>query len=270
MIHPHCTTEQPTLFPIKEIKNDNALFKTFVFAGNIDSKPGQFVMLWLPGVEMKPFSISKEEDGFFEITIMQVGAFTKALFELKAGDMLGIQGPYGRPFTLKDLAEKVVLVGGGCGIAPLIHLAFFLKNQPVKTYFIAGCRQKDLLIKEEPIKKLSTKSYFVSNDGSLGEKGYPTDKLKELLATEKIDQIFACGPEPMLVPLARIAVEKEVPCQISVERFMQCGIGICGQCSLDDSGLRVCHEGPVFEAQKLLESPEFGKYKRDKRGRISN
>ncbi|MBU2025940.1 MAG: dihydroorotate dehydrogenase electron transfer subunit [Patescibacteria group bacterium] len=263
----HCTVEQPIIFPVKKIINEAPGFKTFIFEGQLNAKPGQFVMFWIPKIEARPFSVSFQTPNEFQITVMKVGEFTKAMFKLKPGDKVGIQGPYGRPFSLGS-AKNIVILGGGCGIAPV----FFLLNQAVKSakniFFIGGCRSKDIFLKQKALKKIIPDPILMTDDGSLGKKGFTTDALERLLKKRPIDKIFACGPEIMLLKTAQISKKYNIPCQISLERLMKCGIGICGQCCLDDCGLRVCHEGPVFEASKLLESPEFGKYKRDNRGKI--
>ncbi len=257
--------EQPIMLPIKKIIEDNKDFKTFVFSGQLGAKPGQFIMLWLPRVNMKPFSISNQTKDEFHITVMKVGEFTAKLFDLKVGELLGIQGPYGRPFSYNE-GKNVAIVGGGCGIAPVNFLIYDAISKGKKVYFIGGCRNKDLFIKADEIKSLPVHTSFVTDDGSYGEKGFTTDALRKLLDKEKIDQIFACGPEKMLVAIGKIALERGIPCQISMERYMKCGFGVCGQCCVDDTGLRVCHEGPVFEAKTLLDSKEFGAYKRDGSG----
>ena len=262
----YCQVEQPIIYPIKKIKKEAKDFITFVFEGELGAKPGQFVMFWIPRKDMKPFSISYQDDKEFHITAMKVGEFTKEMFKLKVGDKVGIQGPYGRPFSFNG-AKKIAIVGGGCGIAPVTFLAYEAKRQKKDVYFIGGCRNKDVFIKKQELAKLLPgKTSFMTDDGSLGDKGFTTDALEKLLKKKKIDQICTCGPEVMMVRIAQIAEKAKIPCQVSMERYMKCGIGVCGQCCLDDCGLRVCHEGPIFEAKKLLESREFGKYKRDKKG----
>lgn len=260
-----CRVEQPVILPIKKIIDEAEDFKTFVFEGRLSAKPGQFVMLWIPRVNMKPFSISNQNDHEFQITVMKVGDFTEQLFGIKEGSKLGIQGPYGRPFTFNE-GNSVAIVGGGCGIAPVNFLVYEALRRGKRVFFIGGCRKKELFIKSDEIKGLDVNATFVTDDGSFGEKGYTTDALAKLLKKEKIDQIFACGPEKMLVALSKMAVSAGVPCQVSMERYMKCGFGVCGQCCIDDTGLRVCHEGPVFDARTLLESREFGSYKRDGSG----
>lgn len=259
--------EQPKIYKIDRVINEADSFKTLVIKGKINTMPGQFVMFWIPGVEMKPFSISYEDENEFHITVMKVGDFTKRMFELKKGDKVGIQGPYGKGFDL-SLGKKVVIVGGGCGIAPVSFLMHKAKKIGKEIHFIGGCRNKDLFIKKEEIEKTVSDFSFVTDDGTLGEKGFTTDALEKLLIKEKFDVIYACGPEIMLYKIAQIADKAGVKCEISVERMMKCAIGICGQCCIDESGKRACADGPVFDSKFLLNSKEFGKYHRDVRGRM--
>lgn len=269
MVQIHCAVEQPEMIALEKIIDEAEGFKTLVFRGQLNAKPGQFVMVWIPGVEMKPFSISYQDEREFHITVMEVGEFTKAMFALRKGDRVGIQGPYGRPFTMNN-GESVLIIGGGCGIAPVNFLAYEAVSRGKKVCFIGGCRNKEVFIKAAEIKALPVEAIFTTDDGSFGEKGFTTNALKKVLENRIVDQMFACGPEKMLHAIATIAIAKKIPCQISVERMMKCAIGICGQCCLDDTGVRVCREGPVFEAKTILNSKEFGSYKRDNRGVICN
>jgi dihydroorotate dehydrogenase electron transfer subunit len=262
------TIEQPKIYRIEKIIDEAKNFKTFIFKGNLGASPGQFVMFWIPGVEMKPFSISYQDEKSFQITAMLIGDFTKAMFKLKKGDKVGIQGPYGRGFWFKENLNKIAIIGGGCGIAPVNFLVYEAKKLNKQISFIGGCRSKDVFIKDGEIKKLVPKSYFATDDGSFGEKGFTTEILEDLIKKIKIEQIFACGPEVMLYKIANIGVKNKIPTQVSIERMMKCAIGICGQCCLDESGQRVCKEGPVFEASEILNHKEFGKYKRDEMGKV--
>ena len=117
------------------------------------------------------------------------------------------------------------------------------------------------------MKVLGVETIITTDDGSHGKKGFSTDALKEIIAQGGIDRVYSCGPEKMLRKVAELCKEASVPSEISMERFMKCGYGLCGQCSIDPSGDRVCKEGPVFSGEKLLKSKEFGSYKRGKTGR---
>ena len=208
-------------------------------------------MVWVPGEEEKPISVSYSNG----ITVKGVGPTSRALLEREEGDWIGIRGPYGRGFEV--IGKKPVLISGGCGIAPMAYLTEQLK----KDYTIVmGAKSADELIFEERLKKHDLK--VCTDDGSRGEKIFPHEVLKKL---KGYDQIIACGPEPMLTAIMEIAKKRDVRAQVSLERFMKCGSGVCGSCAIDPSGLRVCKDGPVFWATEL-EGSELGKYRRNRSG----
>ena len=256
----------PISLKITEVIQDTPSFKTYVFDKNLNAKPGQFVMLWMPDVDEIPISIGWQTDGEFLLGIANVGDCTKAIFDnIKAGDRLGIRGPFGKAFDLKDY-EHITLVGGGCGTPPMLFLAQKAVEKGVKVTAILGARSAEHVIYEEELKKLGCKTLVATDDGSKGYNGFCTDLLKEELSKNKTDCIYTCGPEIMMYKVIKIANENNVDSQVSLERFMKCGFGICGQCCIDGTGLRVCKDGPVFEGKVALEHKEFGKYKRSASG----
>jgi len=257
-------SEKPVIFRIKEIIPEARDISTFWFDGDIKAKPGQFVMLWIPGAGLKPFGVSYQEKGMFGLTIRKVGPFTEKLFAMEAGDMVGIQGPYGRAFSEKG--EKVALVGGGYGTAPLAFLAEELAKEWRQVYFIIGAATKDLLLYGERFRNRNVKMIYSTDDGSLGHKGFCTDCLLSLLSNERIDRVYCCGPEMMMMKAFEICADKGIPAEFSLERHMKCGFGVCGSCALDGTGWRVCTDGPVFTLDELKKVTEFGKYKRDGAG----
>ena len=120
---------------------------------------------------------------------------------------------------------------------------------------------------EKRMQLAGIRTYFATDDGSYGFKGYTTDMLKEVIAKHKIDRVYTCGPEIMMKFVAEICEKVNVPCEISMERYMKCGFGICGQCCVDATGERICKEGPVFSDKMIKRIFEFGKYKRSASGR---
>ena len=255
---------------ISKIIEENPTFRTYVFQHKLNSKPGQFVMVWVPGVDEIPISVGWEDDKQFSIGIAKVGDCTEALFrDIKEGDRLGIRGPFGKGFDMKEY-KKIVLVGGGTGVPPMLHLAKTATEKGLKVTVIIGARSKDLLAYEKDFKKLECELLIATDDGSKGHKGYTTHLLEETLKKDKTDCIYSCGPELMMLRVADIAKHHNVPCQLSLERYMKCGFGICGQCCIDGTGLRVCKDGPVFEASVALQHQEFGKYKRTSSGKRVN
>lgn len=258
---------QPQMIEIKRIIDENEFVKTFVLDVSLGAKPGQFVNVWIPGVDEKPLSVAMDDGKELLITFFAVGEATKELFKLQVGDKVGVRGPYGTHYGWEK-GDTLALVAGGYGAAPM----YFVANEAVKDdcniHFILGARSENLLLYVDRIEKLpNTTLHVATDDGSKGEKGYNTVLLENLLENEKVDRVFACGPEIMENRVKQICDEKSVAGWISVERFMKCGFGVCGHCCMDDTGDRVCKEGPVMSTELLSKIPEFGKYHRDKVGR---
>ena len=237
---------------IKQVVDENYKTKTFFFNEKIDIKPGQVIMLWLPSVDEKPFTLSYKNPA--AVTAELKGVFTKELFKLKKGDNLFYRGPFGNGFTAS--AKKAIVIAGGMGLAGVSLLVESLKNPKV----IFGAKQKkDLLFTNRFDMEICT------DDGSIGYKGFATDKLRELLKEEKYDIIYTCGPETMMKKVFDIAEKYDIPCEVSLERFMFCGIGVCGSCACGNK--LVCKDGPVFSSGDLREMNDFGRYARLKNGR---
>lgn len=235
-----------SILKIEKVVDENNIVKTFFFKYKLDYKPGQFLMVWIPGVDEKPFSISYIDDEKFSITVEKKGGFTQAMHKMCPGDKIGIRGPYGNPFMIRK--GKSCVIGGGCGIAPIMPLVEKLDNPSV----IFGCQNKDRLMFRDRI----TNYNICTDDGSFGFKGFVTDKLKEILEKEKFDIIYTCGPEIMMKKVFEICQKENIECQASLERFMICGIGICSQCMCDN--LRICQDGPVLNSEKLAKLSDFG------------
>ncbi|MEM0449440.1 MAG: dihydroorotate dehydrogenase electron transfer subunit [Methanomassiliicoccales archaeon] len=250
-----------TMVKVLRVTREAEGITTLRFAWNGSIAPGQFLMVWLPGEEEIPMSASYiyGEKG---ITIKEVGRTTKALCSLRAGDIIGIRGPYGKGFQIPF--GKVLLVGGGSGMASLMTVADFIGDAE-KVDILIGARTASELIFVERARNSSHRVEVSTDDGSVGYKGTVVDLAAAHLSKIDYDAVMGCGPEKMLVALLRLCEEKGIPCQLSLERYMKCGVGLCGSCALD--GLRVCAEGPVFDGKTLLNSLEFGKYRRDECGR---
>ncbi len=212
--------------------------RVFRLSKGFDFTPGQFVMVWLPGVGEKPFSLAWKD----LLVIKRVGPFTSRLFELQEGDRLWIRGPYGRGFERKW--NRVALVSGGIGIPPLYALVRAWRNEFEGITLIYGARSKEELALLD-IEDYVDEVVITTDDGSAGKKGFPTDVLAERRG--EFDGVYACGPEPMLKAVLRIMDYENV--QVSAERYMKCGIGVCGSCNLGK--YLVCRDGPVFEGEKL-------------------
>ncbi len=253
--------DTPLMLPIANITEENPHVKTFWFDYNLKSTPGQFVMLWLPGVDQKPFSIAYDNGIQFGLTIFAVGPMTNTLFEAKIGDKVGITGPYGNPFSIKENTHYI-MVAGGYGAGPLGVLAEAVQDKHCTIDFCVGARSADLLLFEERMAALPHVSVHVStDDGSKGHKGYVTDILKKQLEahSQKNVLVATCGPEPMEVAVLNLCNEYDVDCEISIERYMKCGFNICGQCCVDGLGIPMCSVGPVVSRKIANKITEFGK-----------
>jgi dihydroorotate dehydrogenase electron transfer subunit len=240
------------------VKRETPLIRTFVFDKSFSFQPGQFVMVWVPGVDEIPMALSSENS----ITVQKAGDATSALFELGSGGKLGIRGPYGNGFTK---AEKVLAIAGGVGAAPLLPLA---RADSVMTLLLGARTETELLFLDQLDE--CTDVLIATDDGSLGHHGFVTALMDDLnLGT--YDRIAVCGPEVMMRAVLAKVAEKGLAhkAEFSLHRYMKCGVGVCGSCCIDPSGLRVCRDGPVFSGDLLLKS-EFGHYMRDASGRKKN
>jgi dihydroorotate dehydrogenase electron transfer subunit len=228
--------------------------------------PGQFLMLWIPGVDEIPLSVLGGEgvDGLVSVAVKNVGEATQALHEMRVGDVVGVRGPFGRGFS--SVGGRLLLVGGGTGMVPLLFLARKLVSKAVRIVFVAGAKTRDELLFLKELERLGDEKRMrvvvSTEDGSCGVTGLCTDVLEEVLAEETFDFVFACGPETMMLRVFELAEKRGLPFEASLERLMRCAIGLCGSCLV--GRYRVCADGPVFSAEMLREvSGEFGVWKRD-------
>ncbi len=257
----------PRMHRILRTKKENPTTTTLVFDCDFDAKPGQFVNLWIPRLDEKPMSVAFADGKELTLTIADVGPFSHAVQQLKKGDQAGLRGPYGTQFTWKK-RQSLIMVGGGFGSAPLYFTAFHAAKDNCSVDFIIGARRKDLLIYTDRIKKLKkTKLHIATNDGSVGHKGFNVEILEKLLKSGKYDMIMTCGPEMMMAAVAKLAEKYKVDAQISLERYMKCGFGLCGQCVVDPLGETSCTKGTVVPLSYLKKVKEFGKYHRDALGK---
>jgi len=247
--------ELPATVKITRIKRETSTIRTFFFDRQFTFLPGQFVMVWVPGIDEVPMALSSESS----ITVQNVGDATAALFGLQAGDLIGIRGPFGNGFTK---GEKVLAVAGGVGAAPLLPLA---RSDCVMTLLLGARTENELLFVD--LLDECTDVMIATDDGTLGHHGFVTELLDEL-NLGAYDRIAVCGPEPMMRAVLLKIEEKGIAhrAEFSLHRYMKCGMGVCGSCCIDPSGLRTCRDGPVFSGDFLLKS-EFGNYTRTASGR---
>jgi dihydroorotate dehydrogenase electron transfer subunit len=213
--------------------------KAFKIEKKFEFTPGQFVMVWLPGVGEKPFSLADRD----MLLVKKVGPFTSRLFTLSEGDTVWIRGPYGHGF--EPIGKKVALLAGGIGIPPIYALSKLWREKFQEITLIYGARKKDELALLD-IENYVDELIITTDDGSMGLKGVPTDVLAE--RKNEFDQVYACGPEAMLRSVLEVMDYQRV--QVSMERYMKCGIGVCGSCNLGK--YLVCRDGPVFRGDLLI------------------
>ena len=236
--------------------------------GYAKAKPGQFIMLHQPkqntSLLPRPFSIHRliitngRIQGI-ELLFKVVGGCTEKLSKYRKGDYLDILGPLGRGFIIPDKYQRIFIVSGGIGVAPLFFLASSLRakiaDPSTCRLFIGGRSKHDILCLDD-FSELDITISIATDDGSLGEKGLVTDLLETATKENPPDIICACGPVAMLGSVARIAERYAVPCQVSIETIMACGIGACLGCAVKgknglDKYLHACVDGPVFDATAL-------------------
>ncbi|MDR2431871.1 MAG: dihydroorotate dehydrogenase electron transfer subunit [Candidatus Margulisbacteria bacterium] len=210
---------------------------------------GQFASIGLPGVCLRrPFSIHDADGAVLSFLIKIVGGGTRRLAKLKPGDTLSIMYPLGNGFMLSE--KPAVLVGGGCGLAPLLLLAKQLQAAGARPLAVLGGRSKDDIVELGALAKYAAVR-VATEDGSLGARGLVTAELNDLKSGAAV---YACGPEAMLKALHKLAAEKNFHLQLSLEALMACGVGACLGCvtdTLKDGRVCVCSAGPVFNAEDL-------------------
>jgi dihydroorotate dehydrogenase electron transfer subunit len=248
---------------IVETRRETPLVKTFVLDADIDARPGQFVMLWLPGVDEKPMSIAGMRP--LTLSVARVGPMTAELHALGPGDYLGWRGPFGRPFQLEP-GRHALLAAGGYGSAPLYPLAQQALAAGLDVTVAIGARVADELLYADRFAARGAPLLLSTNDGSRGAHGFVTDAIRQSpISNLQSLTVYACGPERMLVALHALCRANGWRGQLSVERYMKCGFGICGQCALDD--LLVCVDGPVLTLDQLEGKRDFGHFHRGPTGR---
>lgn len=179
------------------------------------------------------------------------GEGTKWLAQRQVGDKVNVLGPLGNGFTVTP-NDRLLLVGGGIGVPPLLgQAAFTAKNSTA----VLGFRSADRAMLVEDYRDYCEAVYLCSDDGSLGRHGFVDAQLKDILEKDKnFTAVLACGPKPMLKNVAKVAAEYGVPCQVSLEERMACGVGACLGCAVqmaDGTMKHVCKDGPVFDAKEV-------------------
>ncbi len=215
------------------------------------AKPGQCVMLWIPGIDEIPFSILDVSNGLVSISVKELGDATRHMHTLEAGATIGLRGPFGTSFT--ESRGRVLIVGGGTGTAPLLFLAKRLSAKTERLSFVEGAKTKDELLFVRELRGVCNEKSLITTteDGTAGLQCLVTEPLANLLDKEHFDMIYTCGPEVMVKKIFELTDHRKLPLEASLERLMRCGIGLCGSCVIGK--YRVCRDGPVFTAAQLRE-----------------
>ena len=246
------------------VKSVERIHERYVLIRLTDDKPlpemlpGQFVEIRVDGSPTtflrRPISINfvDQEQNELWLLVAAIGDGTRRLAALQPGDTLNCLLPLGHGFTMpasKD--ERILLVGGGVGVAPLLYMGAVMQRMGCEPTFLLGARTaKDLLMLD--MFKRYGRVCVTTEDGSEGEKGFVTNH--PLLQKEQFTRIATCGPTPMMKAVARYARQSETDCEVSLENLMACGLGACLCCveKTTEGNLCVCKEGPVFNIRKLL------------------
>lgn len=243
------------------------IFKFSIKANEIvdSAKPGNFIEIRVNN-NMDPFlrrpiSIYNmdKENGILEFIFQVKGKGTEILSKTNEGELIDIVGPLGYGTFKYSTYDNIAIIGGGIGIFPLYELAKNAKNDNKYVSIYLGFRNKDLVMLEKEFNNVSNQLTITTDDGTYGKNGFAIDFLKKDLENTKIDCIYACGPLPMLKAVRTLAIEKNIPCQISLEERMACGLGVCLGCAVKTAKSskdapeywHVCKGGPVFQAKDV-------------------
>jgi dihydroorotate dehydrogenase electron transfer subunit len=225
------------ILEVEEVARDTRSYTLDLALG---AEPGQFVMVWVPRLDEKPFCVAG--DAPLTLTVRRVGPLTEELHELHPGGRLWVRGPFGHGFSAR--AGRLLLVGGGYGAAPLGFLCSRAALSGASAVLAVGARSAADLLIPRSAHEHAAAIHTATEDGSSGLRGLVTGLAGDLLERERFDRVCACGPNSMLDAVAAIARAAGIPAELSFERYMRCGIGVCGSCERE--GRLVCSDGPVF------------------------
>lgn len=220
--------------------------------------PGQFVEVRVEGSPQtflrRPISIHNvdEEHNELWLLVAMIGEGTRQIGRLQQGDRLNCLLPLGNSFTMpQSKDDRILLVGGGVGVAPLLYFGRKIKAAGAEPTFLLGARSRQDLLELDKYRRIG-RVFITTEDGSEGEKGFVTNH--SILSTETFTQISTCGPKPMMMAVARYAKKHDIACEASLENMMACGLGACLCCveKTVEGNLCVCKEGPVFNINRLL------------------
>lgn len=247
-----------TVKSVERVSDKHVLLRLTDSSPLPEMQPGQFVEVRVDGSAStflrRPISIHfvDYEANELWLLVALVGDGTRQLAQLAPGQALNCVLPLGTGFTMpQSPSERILLVGGGVGVAPLLYMGAAMRRMGAEPVFLLGARSAGDLLQLDLFNKYG-RVYITTEDGSAGEKGFVTNH--SILASERFDRISTCGPKPMMVAVARYAAKAGIDCEASLENMMACGLGACLCCveKTTEGNLCVCKEGPVFNIKKLL------------------
>ena len=265
-------TNSVKIVTVEKVVDETPTVRTLFFTDEILANvlPGQFAMVWIPGVNELPMSVMvSQEKSRAAFTVRRHGTASTALYSAKPGDKIGVRGPYGNSFTIRR--GRLLLVGGGTGLVPLMRLATFLKSTDEVTIIMGAKTREEVFFEgtaNEILKECKHRVLVVTEDGTYGEAGLVTDAMQRVLQEGAFDAVYTCGPEKMMYRVVQLATEKKIHVEASIERMMKCGMGLCGSCCFGE--VLACKDGTVFDGQYLLTNNEFGHTHRTKSGILEN
>lgn len=276
---PDRARDHPFLVTVEDVTDETPTVRTLAFSDDVmaSARPGQFAMVWVPGSYELPMSVMVAPgEGRAAFTVRRHGPASTSLYNVNPGDKIGVRGPYGNSFDVRD--GRLLLVGGGTGLVPLMRLASHASTgsgSRTITLVMGARTESEVFFEDAASGMLSacpgSRVVVCTDDGTRGAKGRVTDVIDRMLTGDgdgSFDAVYTCGPEPMMYKVMQSAHRGGIFAQASLERVMKCGAGICGSCVAGPDV--VCRDGTVFDADHLLRAnPEFGHTYRDKSGVIA-
>jgi len=236
---------------------------TLRFPLETHADPGQFVMVWVPGDDELPMSLSYTSGGSKGITVKVMGDTSGRMQAIQPGTLLGIRGPYGNRFDLSP--RRVLVVAGGSGAAVLAPALEAGVGRGMAAVVALGATRAPELLFKDRFRAMGAQVEVATDDGSEGVHGFVTVVAERTLATERFDAVWTCGPEVMMRKVVDLARPHRVPVYCSLERHMKCALGMCDACAFGP--YHVCVDGPVFPGDRVSGVPDFGTFHRDPSGR---
>lgn len=252
---------QKKLKVLENIRINDLHFLLKMDTGGVNAlfEPGQFVEVLVPGSKdaflRRPISIHDvaDDNSSFTMLIKIVGEGTRVLSKIREGDKLDIIFPLGHGFSIDENHKKVLLVGGGYGVAPFLFLAKSVRKKGLEPFVLIGGKTANDILEADAYREYAEVAIMTEN-AELGEKGMVTDHAWLKDGLKNFDFVYTCGPEPMMKAVAALAENAGIGCEVSLENLMACGIGACLCCTVHthDGNVRTCVEGPVFNANQIV------------------